>query len=540
MKLKQVAKKILGYSNTKITRGDEDPKKYSKALKDLIEYYPELEDKKLIITKENKDNPFDPMVKKIVDGYDLVNFEIDKYGDDNVKEYPSAPLSSGDAIKYKPFPDCTKKIIATALSNNLNIYPSTIGSQRARQDLVDYLKREGFPNKKNEYCDEINVHNVAFCASTTQAFSMIIKVIARPGDVIIIPAPTYGIFATIAEKEGVHQEVIKLRKENDYFVSAEELSEKIDSINKKLKEKGSKKYGYIPKVAAYLNINPHNPIGNVMTHDNLDIITKIGDICLEKGVFIIDDLIYRDLTYNQNKLAYPIASIPKYFNTTISLFGVSKSYGLASIRAGFIVMPTPVFWGFATGIFDLMDSMGVLQVEAVRGAFNGTDKRYKHNKEYFDKLIPIYLYQLDLVNALIYGIDSIKNPYNKKKIINDIKEYSKEEKVQKQILQGIENVSISEKTYPQSGFFIIADFTKLKGKYYKGNKIETEYDLLKAMYNFGKVRYLMGENFMWPNEDEFVARINFAIDKKALIHNFYQINRLVKELKDEAPKKNNI
>ena len=38
---------------------------------------------------------------------------------------------------------------------------------------------------------------------------------------------------------------------------------------------------------------------------------------------------------------------------------------------------------------------------------------------------------------------------------------------------------------------------------------------------------------MWPNENEFVARVNFAIDKNALIHNFYQINRLVEVLKDE-------
>ena len=151
--------------------------------------------------------------------------------------------------------------------------------------------------------------------------------------------------------------------------------------------------------------------------------------------------------------------------------------------------------------------------------------------------MPKYLYQLDLVNAMIYGIDNIKNPANKNKIISDVKKYNKDEKVVKQILSGIKGVKISEKTYPQSGFFIIADFTELKGKYYKKEQINTEYDLLKAMFNFGKIRYLMGENFMWPNEDEFVARINFAIDKKALIHNFYQINKLVAVLEDKPNEK---
>lgn len=533
MSLKSIAKKVLRRNSSPITYGSEDPKKYSKALQDLVNNYPELKDEKIAMTKEDPNNPFDPMIRKIVYGYDLVNFEIEKYGDESVKEEYHEALSSGDAIKYKAFSPCVKRLLINSLSDNLNVYPSTVGSSRARQDLVDYLIREGFPGKKNEYCDKVNVHNVAFCGSTTQAFYMILKVIARPGDVIIIPAPTYGIFAGIAEKQGVHLESIPLRYENNYLIDPKELSEKIDEINNRLTKKGDKQYGYIPKVAAYLNINPHNPIGNVMTIDHIDLLKEIGDICLEKSLFIIDDLIYRDLTYDHEKLAFPIASIPKYFNNTISLFGVSKSYGLASLRAGFVVMPTPVFWGFATQVFDLMDSMCVTQVEAVRGAFNGTDKRYKEYDKYFKKLIPMYLYRLDLVNALINGIDVIKDEKTKRKIIKDIKEYTSNEKVLNKILKGIEGVKISDRTYPESGFFIIADFTELKGKYYKGKQINTEYDLLKAIFNKGKVRYLMGENFMWPNENEFVARINFSISKQALIHNFYQINRLVEVLKDE-------
>ncbi|MEG0994615.1 MAG: aminotransferase class I/II-fold pyridoxal phosphate-dependent enzyme, partial [Bacilli bacterium] len=85
------------------------------------------------------------------------------------------------------------------------------------------------------------------------------------------------------------------------------------------------KLNYQPKVVAFLNMNPHNPLGKVMSVKNKDLIEKIGDICLEKGVFVIDDLIYRDLTFDQDNLALPMASYPKYFNNTISLFGLSKS-----------------------------------------------------------------------------------------------------------------------------------------------------------------------------------------------------------------------
>ena len=530
LSLKSIVKKLLRKKESKINYDNEDTKKYSKALKELVKNKTELKNKKITMIKKSTNKSFDPCVKKVLYGYDLVNFELDKYGDEEVEETYHETLSSGDAIKYKAFPPCIKNMLLTAISSNLNVYPSTVGSSRARQDLVDYLKREGFPSRKNKYCNAINVHNVAFCGSTTQAFYMILKTIARKGDVMIVPTPTYGIFASIAEKQGIHIEPIPLRYENDYLIDPKELNNKIISINKKLKK--NNKYDYTPKVAIYLNVNPHNPIGNVMSEDNIELIKEIGDVCLDNGVFIIDDLIYRDLCYDRKKLAFPIASIPKYFNNTISLFGTSKSYGLASLRAGFIVMPTPIFWGFATQVFDFMDSMCVTQVNAVRGAFNGSNKRYKDYDKYFSKLIPEYLYRLDLVNVLINGID-IVNKKKRRRIINDIKKYSSNKLIVDKLLKGIDGVKISDKTYPKSGFFVIVDFTSLKGKYYKGKQINTEYDLLKAMYNIGKVRYLMGENFMWSNEEEFVARINFSISKNALIHNFYQIKKLTEVLKDE-------
>lgn len=541
MKVGMVVKKIVKTKHSNIIRRQESSQKYSKALYELIEYYPELEEKKIIMLRDINKNYFDSKIKKVVDGYDLVNFEIEKYGDENVEEiYHHDNLSMGDAIKYKPFFGSIKRIMRSCLSRSLHFYPSTIGSSVARQDLVDYLIKEGFPDSESEFCSGISVHNVAFASSTTQAFYMILKTIAREHDTILMTAPNYGIFASMAEKLGVHVETINLKEENDFFIDPFDLSRKIDSVNRKLQRKYSNNLDYTPKCVAYLNINPHNPIDNVMTEDDISLINKIGNICLKKGVFIIDDLIYRDLTYDRDKLAFPIGSIPRFFNNTISLFGLSKSFGLVSFRAGFIVMPTPIFWGYATQMFDFMDSISVLQVEAVRGAYNGSKGRYRNYDRYFNKIIPKYLYQLDLVYALIYGIDSIKNKKTRKRIEMDVKKYSKDKNAVNQILKGIKGVYIRNKTYPKSGFFVIVDFTSLKGKYYKNKKIVTEYDLLKAMFNFGKIRYLMGENFVWPYQNEFVSRINFAIDKNALIHNFYKINGLVRELKNGPNKKKNI
>ena len=43
-------------NKNKIIHGKENPKYYSKALKELVDYFPELEDEKLIMTKETENN----------------------------------------------------------------------------------------------------------------------------------------------------------------------------------------------------------------------------------------------------------------------------------------------------------------------------------------------------------------------------------------------------------------------------------------------------------------------------------------------------
>ena len=205
----------MNKKKTNIVYGSESKEKYSSALKDLLTYYEELDEEKIIMAPKKEHKCFDKRVQKVMDGYDLVNFEIDKYASKDVPEiYSQDSLNNGNPLRYRPFPSCLFRIIRTCFSRSLNCYPSTVGSSRARQDLVNYLIKEGFPKEDNTYCNGINVHNVAFASSTTQAFGMILKVIARKHDVIIIPAPTYGIFAGIAEKLGVTCETIDLKEEN--------------------------------------------------------------------------------------------------------------------------------------------------------------------------------------------------------------------------------------------------------------------------------------------------------------------------------------
>lgn len=529
-RIKKIGRKMLG--RVEVVRGSYKEEHFSKALKDLTDYNTELLSERSGVGHRKDNKEFYPAVEKINEAFKFFRIKVHDYGDPNVPDiFEYDELHSGTPMKTKPFKGCIREVKHVDRDKTLYWYPATVGSFSARQKFVNYLYREGFPKMPQGTYDGLSVDNVVFTCSTTHAYTLILNLIARPEDVVLVTGPNYGLFAIEPERVNARVEVLNLKEEDNFFVNKDDLANRIDEINEDLKKTWKGKLDYTPKVVAFLNMNPHNPIGNVMTKDEMNIICGIGDVCLEKGVFVIDDLIYRDLTFDQNNLALPMASIPKYFNNTISLMGISKAYGLASFRAGVVIAPIPICRGLANLIFQAMDSVSVLQVKALEGAFNGTDKRYRETKRYFTPIIAEYKYRFELFRGLVEGIDSIKDEKIKKKVKRDIYKFEKNDDIRKILLEGIPNVDIRKNTIPTSGFFAIMDFTKLKGKKYDNEVIKTEFDLLKYFFICGKIKYIMGMSISWPYEDEFVGRINFALEKGALINNMRIINLAVRKLR---------
>ncbi|MGM9835113.1 MAG: aminotransferase class I/II-fold pyridoxal phosphate-dependent enzyme [Bacilli bacterium] len=529
--LKKVAKKILG-RETEINHSSVNPKNFSKALEQYTNENPDLLNERNVLGPRKNHNPFYDAIKEMEPSYNFFNVDVYDYGSSNVPEISEYDgLHSGTPMRTKPLSLSIKAIKKSLHFKNLYWYPSTVGSTYRRQNIVSYLKREGFKIDKTDSYDGLGVENIVFTCSTTHAYSLILNTIAHDEDVVLLTGPNYGIFAIMTELTSAHVEILDLKEEDDWYVNPESLSKRIDEINKKLKTKfKGKKLGYTPRVVAFLNMNPHNPTGKVMSKKNKEILYGIGDVCLEKGVFVIDDLIYRDLTFDQDNLALPLAANPKYFNNTISLFGLSKAFGLASLRAGFVVAPYPIVRALANNINHSMDSIPVPLVESVAAAFNGTDRRYKVVKNFLKPIIAEYQYRYNLLKALVNGINTIPDCYHSR-VISDVRKYSQDENEVSELLHGLKNVSIRKGTEPDSGFFAILDFTGIKGKKTKEYTINTDKDLLRYLYEKGKIRFIMGSNMCWPNKDEIIARVTFGLDIKALVYNFSIINKSLKELK---------
>ena len=470
---------------------------------------------------------FNPTVQSIADAIEFYGYEV---RDENITKIKDIDLGSGNPLDYKPFPLCIDEMKNYLNREDLYKYPYTEGSDDIRKILLDYIEQEGFINEEPYSYDDIDdkglsVHNITFLPSTSIIFNIIINIISRPGDVVLVPGPNYGLFTIRAERAGAEVDIIPLEKEDSFFVNPEKLAAKIDDINESLQKVYNRRKGYVPRVVAFLNMNPSNPTGKVMGEKEKDLLEQIGKVCEERGVFVIDDLVYRDISYDKDNIAKPMASIKGMFRNTISLFGLSKSYGLASLRAGFIVADEIIIREVVNRIFQGMDSSPEITGYALKGAFNTSIERKQAYDEYFIPLRKQYKHKYNLLKALVDGIDSITEE-------KDIIEKEIRKKSDK-LLKGIPLISFPENLEPNAGFFAILDFTKLKGMKYNNRIISTERDLLKFIYKTCRIRFLVGQSISWPYEDELVGRITYSISDEDLIDSFYKIGEAIEKLEEK-------
>lgn len=469
---------------------------------------------------------FNPTVQEIADAIEYYGFEV---RDDDITTVPDIDLGSGNPTKYPPFPMAIDEM-KKSLDSYMYKYPYTEGSDEIRKVLLDYIEKEGFINTTPYNYSDIDdkglcVHNITFLPSTSIAFNMVVSLISKPGDVVLVTGPNYGLFTIRAERAGAEVEVLPLSKEDRWLVNPEKLANKIDEINESLQKVYNRRKGYIPRVVAFVNTNPNNPTGKVMGEKNADLLKEIGEVCLKRGVFIIDDLVYRDLTFDSQNIAKPIATIPGMFRNTISLFGLSKSYGMASLRAGFVVADEVIIRELINRIFQGMDSAPDIVGRALAGAFNVRPERDSIYQDYFSKLRTIYQEKYQLLKALVEGIDSINNSSLKNRIRSKIENQITDSKLLKQVLKGLPYTKFPDNLEPESGFFAILDFTKVRGMKYNNTIINTERDLLTFFYRTYRTRFLVGQSISWPYPNELVGRVTFAIEDNLIISALSQMNQ---------------
>lgn len=157
-------------------------------------------------------------------------------------------------------------------------------------------------------------------AGGNMAFMNAVLAIVDPGDEVIIASPYYFN----------HEMAITIAGGRPVSVPTDEHYQlRLDALEAAI----------TPRTRAIVTISPNNPTGAVYSEESL---RAVNALCRQRRIYHISDEAYEYFTWNGAAHFSP-ASLAGSAGHTISLFSLSKSYGMASWRIGFMVVPRPLF-----------------------------------------------------------------------------------------------------------------------------------------------------------------------------------------------------
>ncbi len=219
-------------------------------------------------------------------------------------------ISLAQGVVYYPPPKEAIEYISEFLANPANHkYQAVEGIPLLREAIKHKLEQE---NKI-----AINQHNcIVVTGGSNMAFINTLLAITKSGDEIILNTPYYfnhEMAITMANCQPV-----LVPTDDNYQLQPNAIAK---AITKRTK--------------AVVTISPNNPTGAVYSKESL---AEINTICRKNGIYHISDEAYEYFTYNNIKHVSP-ASFTKSEHHTVSLFSLSKAYGFASWRIGYMVIP---------------------------------------------------------------------------------------------------------------------------------------------------------------------------------------------------------
>jgi len=152
-------------------------------------------------------------------------------------------------------------------------------------------------------------------AGSNMAFNAIAQVITDPGDELLLPLPYYFNHVMAVQLAGG----VAVPVDAGLVPDPERLAAAIT-----------------PRTRAIVTVSPNNPSGVVVPQP---VLAAINRLCAARGLFHIHDEAYEHFVHGQTRHWSP-GSQAGAGGHTISLFSLSKAYGMAGWRVGYGVVPS--------------------------------------------------------------------------------------------------------------------------------------------------------------------------------------------------------
>jgi alanine-synthesizing transaminase len=209
-------------------------------------------------------------------------------------EYPPdilAPLANAGGLLYAPRP---------------------FGLIEARRAVAAEYGRRGIA---------VDAARIVLTASTSEAYSLLFKLLASPGDEVIVPRPSYPLFEPLTALDGLVARPYDLEYHGTWSIDFASVARSVG-----------------PRTRALLVVSPNNPTGSFISRDELE---RLAAICAPLGVALIADEVFADYELEAGAAAGAACPLARRDVLVFGLGGVSKSIGLPQVKLGWFSVAGP-------------------------------------------------------------------------------------------------------------------------------------------------------------------------------------------------------
>lgn len=264
-------------------------------------------------------------------GNDAVNFDVLKQRAYNLRwaEMPGGviPLTAADS-DFPCAPEIVDAIVRYSKKGYFSYTPK-LGFSEFRESIS-----KAFKIRKNE---DIPPDLILPIDSAARAMSVIAKAFVKPGDEAIVCDPVDFLFKTSMEAAG-----------------AKIIFFPMKIVNGRIDFNDLEKY-ITPRTKMFGLCNPHNPLGLCYSIEDLDHLLRLSE---KYGFYIMNDEIWSDMIYPDAAFTSIYTLGNRRNDRTLSVFGFSKSFGIAGLRAGCAYCTDPANFQKIVDASEVMTTIG--------------------------------------------------------------------------------------------------------------------------------------------------------------------------------------
>ena len=209
-----------------------------------------------------------------------------------------------------------EKLVESAQKTKTHGYSTSKGIPKLLMAIADWYKRR-------YDCDLDPMTECVAAMGSKEGYAHLTYAITNPGDVAVVPDPTYPIHEFSFILAGGNVVKFGIEFDEDYKINEDKFFEDLARVFKETSPR--------PK---YVLVNfPHNPTTATVTQD---FYVRLVAMAKQERFYIISDIAYGDITFN-GYVTPSIMSVEGAKDVAVESFTLSKSYNMAGWRVGFFV-----------------------------------------------------------------------------------------------------------------------------------------------------------------------------------------------------------